>query len=154
MFNACSLSRMAVFVFVSFLSSALINNEQSFSMYMPYADTTMVWVGVSGHLSITICEHWACTALYNASPVRFAMLVPPVRFDVDHMELMSPAISSVPWVDNDLFLMFDNTALMPDNALALLDVSLVADWAYSPAVADVMAFTSAAVLSMTVMFKL
>ena len=101
------------FAFVNFLSNSFINKEQSFSMYMPYADTTIVCVDWSGHLSMTIWEHWACTALYKASPVRLAMFVPPARSVVDHISFMFPAMSRVPWVDKDLFLVFDKTSLMP-----------------------------------------
>lgn len=130
---------MVAFALVNFLSSSFINIEQSFSIYIPYADTTIVCVDWSGHLSMTICEHWAWTALYKASPVRLAMFVPPAKSVVDQISFMLPAISSVPWVDRDLFFVFDKTSLMPASWDALSDLSCDMDWVYSPAVADVMA---------------
>ena len=108
-----SVSRIVAFADTSCLSKLFTSSVQSFSIYMPYADTTIVCVDWSGHLSMTIWEHWACTALYKASPVRLAMFVPPARSVVDHISFMFPAISRVPWVDKDLFLVFDKTSLMP-----------------------------------------
>ena len=52
-----------------------------------------------------------------------------------------------------LFFVLDKTSLMPASWVALLDLSLLIDWVNSPALADVMALTSAAVLSMTARFK-
>lgn len=69
------------------------------------------------------------------------------------MALMLPAISTVPWVDKDLLFDWASTSLMPANCFALLELSRVVDWAYSPAVADNIAVTSAAVLLMTSRFK-
>ena len=92
--------------------------------------------------------------MYNASPVRLAMFVPPAKSDVDQISFMLPAMSSVPWVDNDLFFVFDKTSLIPANADALAGLSLLIDWVNSPVVAVVMAVTSAAVLSITAMFRL
>ena len=81
------------------------------------------------------------------------MFAPPVKSVVAQMALMSPAMSTVPWVDRDLFFVLDKTSLMPASWVALLDLSLLIDWVNSPALADVMALTSAAVLSMTARFK-
>lgn len=81
------------------------------------------------------------------------MFTPPVKSVVAQMAFMSPAISRVPWVDNDLFFVFDNTELIPASFDALDDMSLAFDWAISPPVADSMAPTSAADLSITDMFR-
>ena len=77
------------------------------------------------------------------------MFVPPVRSVVAHTAFMSPAMSSVPWVDRDSDLVFDKTALMPDSCLALSDLSLALACAVSPIVADNIAPTSWADLSIT-----
>ena len=66
---------------------------------------------------------------------------------------MSPAMSNLPWVDNDFVFVPDNTDVMLDSCFALSDVSLVLAWAISPSVADNIAVTSAPVLVMTSMFK-
>lgn len=81
------------------------------------------------------------------------MLAPPASPDVVHIELMSPAMSRVPWVDKDLLLVFDNTSLIPESCFALFELSVVVAWVYSPAVADSMAVTSAAVLLMMSRFR-
>lgn len=99
--------------------------EQSFSMYMPYADVTIFSVVVSAHLSAIMLVHCAWTALYSASPVRLAILAPPVKSVVAQMAFILPAISSVPWVDKDLVLDFDKTSLMPASCNAADDLSLV-----------------------------
>ena len=114
---------------------------------------TIVCVDEFGHLSATNSEHWAWTALYNASPVRLEMFVPPVKSVVAHMALMSPAMSRVPPMDNDCDLLFAKTSLMPDNFDALSDLSVVVDCLYSPAEADNIAETSFAVLSITDKFR-
>lgn len=82
------------------------------------------------------------------------MFVPPAKSVVDQISFMLPAMSSVPWVDRDLFFVFDKTSLMPASWDVAADLSRDIDWVYSPAVADVMAWTSAAVLSMTAIFRL
>ena len=66
---------------------------------------------------------------------------------------MSPAMSNVPAVDNDLFFVSANTALMPANLDALAEVSCAFDCASSPSDADNIAPTSAADLSITDIFK-
>ena len=95
---------MVSFASFNCLSSDFIIVEQSFSIYIPYADITMARVVFVAQYSETNSEHCACTALYSDSPVRLAILTPPVKSVVAHIEFMSPAMSSVPWVDNDLFL--------------------------------------------------
>ena len=55
------------------------------------------------------------------------MFTPPVRSVVVQIEFISPAISSVPWVDKDFDLDFDKTSLMPDSCSAADDLSVVAD---------------------------
>ena len=142
-----------LFAAFNFLSSEFIIAEQSFSIYMPYADTTMSRFVFVPQRSITISEHCACTALYNGSPVRLAIVLPPVRLVVDQIALMSPAMSRVPWVDKDFFFVLDKTALIPDNCFALSDLSTVFSWVSSPSVADSIALTSWAVLVMTLMFR-
>ena len=144
---------MLLLAAVNCVSRLLINAEQSFSMYMPYADTTILRVDSEPHCDATISEHWACTALYNASPVRLDMFVPPIKSVEFHIAEISPAMSSVPWVDKACFFVLAKTALMPASFFALSDVSWAFSWADSPAVADVIALTSAAVLSMTYIFK-
>lgn len=144
---------MVLLAVFSFPSNEFKTNEQSFSMYMPYAVVTMVRVDCDSHLSATISEHWAWTALYNASPVRLDMLTPSAKSVVDHMLDMLPPMSSVPWVDNDFFLEFDRISPMSANRLADADVSLDADWVDSPAVAVIICVTSVALLSMTDMFR-
>ena len=67
------------------------------------------------------------------------MFVPPVRSVVAQISFMLPAMSSVPWVDRDLFFVFDKTSLMPASWDAAADLSFDIDWVYSPVVADVMA---------------
>lgn len=62
---------MEFFCLVKVVASA----EQSFSMYIPYADITMFNID-EGHCVFTISEHCAFTALYSGSPVRFAILAP------------------------------------------------------------------------------
>ena len=74
-----------MFALVNCLSRLFISNEQSFSMYIPYADVAMSNIVSEGHCVDTICAHCACTALYNDSPVRFDMFVPPARSVVDHI---------------------------------------------------------------------
>ena len=138
---------------VNFLSRLFIINEQSFSIYMPYADITIFWVVLSGHLSAVSSVHWLCTALYNASPARLAIFTPPAKSVVDQMEFMSPAMSKVPWVDRDFVLVLDKTSLMPASCWAAPELSLITDWVSSPLDADNIAWTSADVLLITARFR-
>ena len=80
-------------------------------------------------------------------------MTPPVKSVVAQIEFMSPAISNVPWVDNDCFFVPDKTSRMPDNWDDAADESLVTDCANSPDDADSIALTSLAVLSMTDRFR-
>lgn len=144
---------MAAFAAVNFLSSAVANALQSFSIYIPYADTTMFSVERVEHWFATSSAHWACTALYSGSPVRFAIWAPDAKSVVAHIAFMSPAMSSVPWVDSALDFVLDKTSLIPASCCALADVSLVADAFDSPAVALSIALTSAAVLGITSIFR-
>ena len=66
---------------------------------------------------------------------------------------MSPAISKVPAVDNDLFFVSANTALMPASFDALAELSCAFNCANSPSDADNIAPTSADDLSITDIFK-
>ena len=94
-------------------------------MYIPYADVTIVCMASVGHRSITIWAHCAWTALYNASPDSPAILTPPINPVVDHIVSIVPAMSTVPWVDNDCFFVLDNIALMPDNSDAAAEESFI-----------------------------
>ena len=120
---------------------------------LPYAEVTMSRGVLDVPWGVTSSEHWACTALYNASPVNSVRLAPPVKSVVAHIELILPAISNVPWVDNDLFLVLDNTALIPASVWAPLDVSDAFCWVNSPVLAVIMWLTSLAVLSITDRFR-
>ena len=120
---------------------------------MPYADITMFRVAWDAHWSATSSLHWLWTALYSASPVRFAIWAPDVKSVVAHIAFMSPAISNVPWVDRALDLVFDKTSLMPASFCALADVSFFDDAIASPWVAFSIAFTSPAVFGITSMFR-
>ena len=62
-------------------------------------------------------------------------------------------MSSVPDVDNACDLVRDKILLIFDNCWADADVSLAFDAINSPSLADIMALTSLADLSITVMFK-
>lgn len=141
---------LAAMVFESRLLDRVV---QSFSMYMPYADTTIFNIDLDSHVCATIWLHWACTALYNDSPVRFAMFAPSAILVVFHICLMSPPISNVPDVDKDWDLALDKTELMLANCLADSESSLEYDAITSPLVADIIAETSAADLSMTLRLK-
>lgn len=145
------MSRIDLLVWTNWASSAFINVEQSFSMYIPYAEITMSSVDDVGQLSAIKSTHWECTALYNGSPVKFAMFEPDARFVVAQIWFMSPAMSSVPRVDRAWDWDDDKTALMPASFCAASDVSIFI--ASSPSLAFSMAFTSSAVLGMTSMFK-
>ena len=79
MFISRSVSRIVLLAWTNWVSNAFSNAEQSFSMYMPYADTTMFSVDWLAHCSLTKSTHWACTALYNDSPVKFAMFWPDAK---------------------------------------------------------------------------
>ena len=148
-----SVSRIALDAVVIFLFIAADSVAQSFSMYMPYAETTILSVASDAQLSLTSSAHWACTALYNASPVRLDIFVVAARSLVAHTALISPAMSSVPSVDIDLVRVFDKTSLIPARLFDASDVSLIVVAMVSPAVAFSMALTSAAVLGITSMFK-
>lgn len=126
---------------------------QSFSMYIPYAETTMFRVDLDSHVSATIWLHWAWTALYNDSPVRFAIFAPLARSVVCQICLMSPPISTMPAVDNDFDFAWDRIEPILDNCFADSDVSLDDDAMYSPDVAFIIALTSAADLSITLRLK-
>lgn len=126
---------------------------QSFSMYMPYADTTMFSVDVDAQLFDTISAHWACTALYNCSPVRLAMFAPDVKSVVAQIAFISPAMSNVPWVDSDLDFALAKMSLIPLSCFAELDVSLDVAAAFSPSDAVSIALTSAPVFGITSIFK-
>lgn len=78
-------------------------------MYIPYADTTILRVDFELQFGIAISAHWAWTALYNGSPVRFAMYAPDAKSVVAHISFMSPPASSVPAVDSALDLVLFNT---------------------------------------------
>ena len=122
-------------------------------MYIPYADTTMFNVDCDGHWGATNSTHWAWTALYSDSPVRFAIVAPDVKSVVAHIAFMSPAISSVPSVDSDFDFVPDKTALIPASCWDDADVSFAVAATVSPSVAVSIALTSAAVLGMTSMFR-
>lgn len=132
---------------------AFVNAEQSFSMYIPYADTTMSNVDAE-HMGETKSAHCEWTALYSASPVRFAMFSPDAKFVVAQIWFMSPAMSSVPNVLNDWLFADDNTSRIPVSFAAESDVSLADSAANSPSDAVSMALTSSAVLGITSIFKL
>lgn len=138
---------------VIFLSSAVANTVQSFSIYIPYADTTMLSRDCVPHVAATISAHWLCTALYSVSPVVFAMLAPDVKLVVAHIAFISPAISNVPAVDSDLLFVFASTELIPARVEFDADVSLAFVAAISPAVDVSMALTSAAVFVMADIFR-
>ena len=74
-----------LFAWFNWVSRALYNVVQSFSMYMPYADTTMFSVALDGHWAEINSTHWAWTALYNASPVRFDIFAPDAKSVVAHI---------------------------------------------------------------------
>lgn len=146
--------RIVPWAVASFLSSAVNNVAQSFSIYIPYAATTIFNVLFDGQRSETKSAHWLCTALYNGSPVRFAMFAPDAKSVVAQIAFMSPAMSNVPDVDNEFDFVFAKTALIPASFWADDDLSRAVLAADSPAVAVIMALTSAAVFGITSMFRL
>lgn len=119
------------------------NAAQSFSIYIPYADITIFNID-DEHCDVTISEHWALTALYKLSPVRFAMFAPFAKSVVVQIDLMSPPASNVPAVDKDFVLVFSNISPIALNCWADADLSWAVVAINSPVVADVMAATSAA----------
>jgi hypothetical protein len=121
-------------------------------MYIPYADITIFNTDY-GHASDTISAHWAFTALYNGSPIKFAMFAPDAKSVVDHIDDMSPPASNVPDVDKDLLFALARTELIAFNFLLDADVSFVDDAVCSPMDADVIARTSSADFVITSRFK-
>ena len=81
------------------------------------------------------------------------MFAPSAKSVVDQIAFMSPAMSSVPLVDSDLDFALLKTSLIPLRACADLELSCADDAASSPSLAVSMAFTSAAVLGITSIFK-
>lgn len=142
-----------MFAAVNFLFSAFVSVAQSFSIYIPYAATTIFNVASDEQFPETNSAHWAWTALYNDSPVRFAMFAPDVKSVVAQIAFISPAMSNVPAVDSDFDFVLVNTSLMPANFWADAELSFVVVAAVSPLVAFSMAETSAAVLGITSMFR-
>lgn len=78
-------------------------------------------------MSKTIWLHWAWTALYSGSPVKFAMLAPSAKSVVCQICFMSPPMSSVPAVDNAWDFAWLNIELIFFNCIAESDVSLAED---------------------------
>ena len=79
------MSRIVALAAVSLSSRVFISKEQSFSIYIPYADMTIFCIDSSGQLGAAISIHWACTALYSGSPVRLIMFAPPVKSLAAHI---------------------------------------------------------------------
>lgn len=82
------------------------------------------------------------------------MFAPDAKSVVAQIAFISPAISSVPDVDNEFDFVLVKTALMPANFCADDELSCTVDAAVSPAVAFIIALTSAAVLGITSIFRL
>lgn len=152
MFISRSVSRIAEFAEFFCLLKFVANVAQSFSIYIPYADTTIFNID-DEHCAVTICVHCALTALNKLSPVRFAMFAPFAKSVVAQIDFMSPPASNVPAVDNDFDFVFDKTSPIALNCCADADLSFVRDNVCSPVDADVMAATSAADLLIMSKFK-
>ena len=120
---------------------------QSFSIYIPYADTTIFNVFCDGQRSATNSAHWEWTALYSDSPVRFAMFAPDIKSVVFQICFMSPPISNWPAVDRAFARVPANTSLIAVNFFDDSELSRVFDNFNSPSLADNIALTSAGVFN-------
>ena len=81
------------------------------------------------------------------------MFAPSAKSVVFQICLMSPPMSNVPAVDNDLDFVSANTLLILANCWADLDVSLLDAAIVSPAVPVIIDLTSAVDLSITLRLK-